>query len=90
MKKIGITEDTIQYIIDSIYNEIIKNDKIPTPDVNQIKLDYDQLVDLVIKKIPKDDTEQIKKKLEELEKKLKKKKKDEDTYIIEFIDAEDS
>lgn len=53
MKKIGITEETIQYIIDSIYNEIVKNDKIPKPDVNQIKLDYGQLSDLVLSRIPK-------------------------------------
>ena len=53
MKRIGITEETIQYIKDSIYSKIIENDKIPVPDSSQIKLDYTQLSDLVLPRIPK-------------------------------------
>lgn len=53
MKKIGITEETIHYIISELYKEIVKNDKIPKPDIDKIKLDYAQLSDLVLSRIPK-------------------------------------
>ena len=60
MKKIAITEEAIQYIIDSIYNKIIENNKIPVPDSSQIKLDYARLSDVVLSRIPKVISNEIK------------------------------
>ncbi len=52
MNRIGITEETFNYIVESVYNEIVKNNKLPSIDIDKIKLDYAEMSEHVLSKIP--------------------------------------